>query len=190
MKRGATVSTGAAVSSPVALALYVSQPTAYPGYLAFVRHRGEAAADEAAVTLEPVLYTGRPEGKLRGQCARILFNPLIGEKRRFLTGLRLAGAGAAGAVAYVGDCKSNYLNPGETGKTLIAVCGGPEPGRPGYLLLFVLKRPYARQRPGYNATYAQLFFRAYVRPRLANWLRIVSGEGGEKSVAVVVGQGQ
>jgi len=171
MKRGATVSTRAAVASPVALALYVNQPTAYPGYPAFVRLGGEEpVADGAAVALEPILYTGRPEGHLRGQCARILFSPLVGCTRSFLTGLRPTGIASAGMAVFVGDCKRDYKNPREAGKTLIVVCGGPEPCRPAYMLVFVLKRLYARKRASCNAVYAQQFFKAYVRPRMAIWL--------------------
>jgi hypothetical protein len=171
MKRGATVSTRAAVASPVALALYVNQPTAYPGYPAFVRLGGEEpVADGAAVALEPILYTGRPEGHLRGQCSHILFSPLVGCTRSFLTGLRPTGIASDGMAVFVGDCKRNYKNSREAGKTLIVVRGGPEPCRPAYMLVFVLKRLYARRRASCNAVYAQQFFRAYVRPRMGIWL--------------------
>lgn len=191
MKQGATVSTGAAVVSPVALALYVSQPTAHPGYPAFVRCAGDVAdTDVAAVALEPILYTGRPEGNLRGRCARILFSPLVGLQRNFFTGLRSVAIGSGGLMLYVGDCKRHYLDAGETGRTLVAIHGGPEPHRPGYLLIFVLRRPYARKRPGYNATYAQRFFRAYVRPRLANWLGALPCAVGVIASTSVVGQEQ
>lgn len=188
MKRGATVTTRAAVASPVALALYVNQPTTHPGYSAFVRFDGEVLdADGAAVALEPILYTGRPEGHLRGQCARILFSPLVGCTRSFLTGLRPTGIGSSGVVVFVGDCKRNYKNPREAGKTLIVVRGGPEPCRPAFMLLFVLKRLYARKRAKCNAIYAQRFFRDYVRPQLANWLGVLPGSMGDTSVSDALG---
>ena len=180
MKRGATVSTRAAVASPVALALYVNQPTAHPGYPAFVRLGGEEqVADGAAIALEPILYTGQPQGHLRGQCAHILFSPLVGCTRSFLTGLRPTGVVSDGMAVFVGDRKRDYKNPRETGKTLIVVCGGPEPCRPAYMLVFVLKRLYARRRASCNAAYAQQFFKAYVRPRMRIWLSwLYSPDGG------------
>lgn len=179
MKRGATVSAGVTSATPVALALFVSQPTAYPGYPVYMRCTERVTgANAPVVALERVLYTGQPWGTLTGQCAKVLFSPVSNGRRNFLSGLRTVATDQSGLVLYVGDCKRNYQNVNEAGKTLVVVQGGPEPYRPAYLLIFVLKRLYARKRPSFNARYAQQFFRAYVRPKLTQFLTGLPGGVG------------
>lgn len=156
---------------PVAGALYVQHAAPVGSdYSEFTRY-APLLPDAAAMPPEPVLYAGRPQGELVGQCAQVLLSPQVGTVRRFLSGLRYVGTGPGGLRCYVGDAKQDYRNPAEKGRTLLAVIGEAGPGCPGCLLLFISARAYARRRAQANATYAQRLFRDYVRPRLSGWLQ-------------------
>jgi hypothetical protein len=161
--------------APVVATLFVQQRAANSDYSEFTRYAG-LLPDIAAVFPEPVLFVGKPQGEFIGQCALMLLSQQVGNARRFHSGLRYVGTGAGELRCYVGDCKRNYRDASETGKTLIAVFEAPRPGCLGCMLLFVTARPYARKRPKANTAYGQRFFREYVRPRLSGWLQSIPVE--------------
>lgn len=161
--------------APVSATLFIQQRDANSDCSEFTRYEG-LLPDAAAVFPEPVLFVGKPQGEFIGQCALMLTSQQVGHARKVHSGLRYVGTGAGALCCYVGDCKRNYRDASETGQTLIAVFDVPRPGYPGCLLLFVTARPYARKRPKANATYAQRFFREYVRPRLSGWLQSIPVE--------------
>lgn len=137
----------------------------------------------AGVTAYPVQYLCRPQDRYTNpnQCELMLQSP----HKEFLSGLRLLEVPQQAALAGVttigvGDYKTDRRNRELLARTLVAVYGKPGTydTRPGWLLLIVSERAYARKHRPANARAAVGLLRD-ILPDLPGWLApLLGGEVG------------